>query len=190
MPWNKKKQQAKAELAQVREFLDPYSDRAHVDDSESDRVIVQPGKMLDKLRGHMERVAVDPFGAPNVGVEDFLSVEEVWMLVSSGLGGALVSTAAEQAADLLAREFSPELASKPIQSYDLRKDGLKIDDRLQAVARDILNSQTTEHPRRAVEKVIAQVSALDRIDQVNLFIAIVVLFLRKLGLLSSMAGRK
>ena len=91
--------------------------------------MLQAGKMLDKLRERMERVVLDPLNI-DVAVEDFLPFDEVSMLVSSRFGGVLVGVTAEHAADLLSREFRPDLASRPILSYDVRAVGLDVTTRI------------------------------------------------------------
>lgn len=85
--------------------------------------------MLDKLRERMERVVLDPLNI-EVAIEDFLTFDEVSMLVTSGFGGLLVGVTAEYAADLLGREFPPGVASQPIISYDTCTVGLDIRDDL------------------------------------------------------------
>jgi hypothetical protein len=58
--------------------------------------------------------------------------------------GVLVEVTAEYATDLFSREFPPDVASRPIVSYDVREVVVDIGDEIQAVARDILNSQTSQ----------------------------------------------
>jgi hypothetical protein len=189
MQWRgrkKRKAIAGEQLAtQVEEFFDPYTDRTYLDEPGSaGRVVMQPGKMLDKLRERMERVVLDPLNI-EVAVEDFLTFDEVSMLVSNTFGGLLVAVTAEHAADLLAREFPRDLASQPILSYDTRSVGLDIRDDLQAIARDILNSQTSEDPRRDLDQVDEQVSGLEVGDQVSVYVAVLALYLRKLHQLAA-----
>ena len=177
-------EQLAAEAAQVRELLDPYTDRTYVEEPGSAKVAFEPGKMFDKLRERMERVVLDPLDI-EVAVEDFLTYDEVSMLLSTQLGDTLVTIAAEHAADLLAREFPAELATKPILSYDTRAIGLDIADDIQALARDILNSQTSQDLRGDLEEASEQVRELNPADQVALYIAVLALYLRKLNLLAS-----
>lgn len=191
MPWGKKKrhqdmERALAEaMAQAGEMLDPYNDRTYVDKPGSDRMVVmEPGKMLDKLRERMERVLLDPQNI-DIAVEDFLTFDEVALLVTTGLGGMLVEVTAEHAADLLARDSPPELATQPILAYDLRDDGLQISDEIQARARDILNGQTSQDRRHPSSEIAGQVSDLTQPDQINLYVAVLMLYLRKLIRLTS-----
>ena len=166
------------------EFLDPYTDRTYIDEPGSAKVVFEPGKMLDKLRERMERVVLDPLNI-EVAIEDFLTFDEVSMLASSHLGGLLVSVTAGHAADLLAREFPSDLASKPILSYDVRNVGLEITDEIQALARNILNSQTSQDPRTDLDNATEPVLELDAADQISLYVAVLALYLRKLHLLAS-----
>jgi hypothetical protein len=184
MQWRRRKKRkatAGEQLAaQVGEFLDPYTDRTYLDvPGSSGQVVMEPGKMLDKLRERMERVVLDPLNI-DVAVEDFLTFDEVSMLVTSSFGGLLVGAAAEHAADLLVREFPAEVASQPIISYNTRSVGLDIRDDLQAIARDVLNSQTSEDPRRDLDQIAEQVSGLQASDQVSVYVALLTLYLRKL----------
>lgn len=128
MRWRRKRRQAEEQLAaEVQEFVDPYTDRTFVDDPGANWVVIQPGKMLDKLRERMERVVLDPLNV-DVAIEDFLTFDEVSILVTNTFGGLLVQVTAEHAAKLLAREFPPDLATRPIVPYDLRSMGLVISD--------------------------------------------------------------
>lgn len=86
---------------------------------------------------------------------------------------------------LLVREFPPEAASQPIISYDTRSVGLDIRNDLQAIARDILNSQTSEDPRRDLDQIDEQVSGLEASDQVSGSVALLTLYLRKLHQLAA-----
>ena len=60
-----------------------------------------------------------------------------------------------------------------------------IRDDLQAIALDILNSQTSEDPRRDLDQVDEQVSGLEVRDQVSVYVAVVALYLRKLHQLAA-----
>lgn len=167
--------------------MDRYNDRTYVGDPDSTSVVMEPGKMLDKLRDCMERMVLDPLDI-DVALEDFLSADEVMMLASSGFGGLLVGVTAEHAADLLSREFGPDLASRPILSYDVRQLGVDVSDEIQALGRDILNSQTSQAPRRDLDQVNEQVLGLEEDDQINLYLTVLTLYLRKLSLLANMSN--
>jgi hypothetical protein len=116
MPWPKRRKRettgSEHLVAQVGEFS-IRTERTYLEEPDSGgRVVIQPGKMLDKLRERMERVVLKPLDI-EVAVEDFLTFDKVFILVTSNFGGVLVGVTAKHAADLLAREFSPEEASQP-----------------------------------------------------------------------------
>lgn len=177
-----------AEAAQVWDLLDPYTDRTYIEEPGFEKVAFQPGKMFEKLRERMERVVLNPLDI-DIAFEDFLTFDEVSMLVSTHLGDSLVTVTAKHAAHLLAREFPPELATKPILSYDTRAIRLDIADDVQALARDILNGQTSEDPRGDLDDSSEQVRALRQADQVALYIAVLALYVRKMNLLASMSSK-
>lgn len=187
MRWRKKRANRQELAAQAKEMLDRYSDRTYIGEPSSTSVVMEPGKMLDKLRERMEQMVLDPLNI-DVAVEDFLSADEVMMLVASGFGGLLVGVTAEHAADLLNREFPPDLASRPIVSYDVRQLGVDVTDEIQTIGRDILNSQTSQSPRRDLDQVDEQVREFDDDDQVGVYIAVLMLYLRKLSLLREMSS--
>ena len=79
----------------------------------------------------------------------------------------LVGVTAEYPTDLFSREFPPDVASRPIVSYDVREVVLDIGDKIQAVTRDFLNIQTSQDPRRELDQVSEQALDLDDGDQIS-----------------------
>lgn len=72
-------------------------------------------------------------------------------------------------------------------SFDFSQHGIVVSDEIAALACEILNSQTSEDPRRNIDEFADQVGGLTPSDQANLYLAVLVLYIRKLGMLASMA---
>ena len=62
---------------------------------------------------------------------------------------------------------------------------MEITDEIQALARNIVTSQTSQDPRADLDHVTEPVLELDASDQISLYVAVLALYLRKLHLLAS-----
>lgn len=169
---------------EVREALDPYSERALI--IEGDRAAVIPGRILENIRSRMERVDLDP--NTSWTPEEIMSQEETAaMFVELSMGEVVVTETAWYAREILSRwpAAMVEHQIPPEARIEMFLDGPTIDPEVDDIARRVINralaspTHVEEHP---------ELTDLDSELLVGVWLAVVFWFGIKSGLLHQRAG--
>jgi hypothetical protein len=166
---------------EIRDLLDPYSERTSVPHPGSDQVIIEPGKIIDNLRDRMDRYAIDPL--LDAAVEDFISADEVQFLARLSALPVLVHATALQAAKLVHWELPEQMAAYPISpEFDLVKQtGMSFTPVQLETGRKIFN-QATANPGAAEDyQSNDELDDLSPGDQAGVFMVVLVCYLIKIA---------
>jgi hypothetical protein len=168
-------------------MLDPYHARASV--SDDDRILIQPGKVLENIALAMERVDTD-INTPVSIEEDVASVDEMVSMVQElGLGPALAVHVVNTAMRIMSARYPAELVRRPLpRQFDLRKlVPLTLTDQQHEIAKMIFNRRTSSAVDLGEEDV-PELEPLGMADQVQVFVALFYMFGKKAGALKYSTG--
>ncbi len=174
---------------QVQELLDRYHDRASL--SDGDRMVIEPGKVLDNIALAMERVDTD-INTPVSIEEDVVSCDEATTLIQSlGMGPTLAIHAVNTAMRIMAARYPDELVRNPLpEAYDLRKihPALKISDQEHEIAKTIFNLRTNSATDLPEETVESELDPLDSDGKLDVFVALFYMFGTKIAAMKHRTG--
>lgn len=158
---------------EVYEFLNQRHDRSSIN-VDGGRLMIQPGKVLDKLEEIMERLDVDIMTP--VGVEDVATFDE-WYVLFNGfqLGPTLCCHVANHAMKIMLARYPEHLARMPLQPhYDLRVllPQLQLADDLHARAVAIMNRRMPSRTDLEPDDIETELDGLDWEGQMHVFIAL------------------
>ncbi|MEP7024619.1 MAG: hypothetical protein ABJB47_12630 [Actinomycetota bacterium] len=171
----------------VSELLDRYHSRASI--SEGDRVIIEPGKVLENIAFAMERVDTD-IGTPISIEEDVAPPDELAALIQNlRMGPALSVHVANTAMKIMSARYPAHLVRTPLPpQYDLRKLApLSITDQQHEIAKTIFNRRTTS-TADLTEDNVTELEPLDMAGQMAIFVALFYMFGTKVGAMKHRTG--
>ncbi|MFI5838027.1 hypothetical protein ACIA5A_30590 [Micromonospora sp. NPDC051300] len=174
----------------VRELLDRYHHRASIPDG-ADRMIIEPGQVLENFTSVMERLDVD-IDTP-VGVGDAASFEEVMGIIQMGMGSFLATHLVNTAMQIMSARYPQELVRTPLpEQYDLRKQvpALTFSDEQHESARRIFNQRTRAAADLDADDVVEVWEPLTDEDQVQVCTALFFMYGNKIGALKFRTGIK
>ncbi|HET9117091.1 MAG TPA: hypothetical protein VFN75_03275 [Pseudonocardiaceae bacterium] len=166
---------------QASEFVDQYHRRASLRDG--DRMIIQPGKVLDNITEAMERVDLDINTEVSIE-EDVVAVDELMSLIQNlRLGPTLAAHVVNTAMRIMSARYPAALVRTPLPpEYDLRKIlALNITDQQHNIAKTIFNQRTTSATDLTEEDIAGQLESLTVPDQMELFVTLFYMYGTKVG---------
>jgi hypothetical protein len=173
---------------QASEFLDQYHRRASLRDG--DRMIIQPGKVLDNITEAMERVDLDI--NTEVSIEDdVVAVDELMSLIQNlQLGPTLAVHVVNTAMRIMSARYPAELVRAPLPpEYDLRKIlALNITDQQHTIAKTIFNQRATSATDLTEEDIAGQLEPLTVPDQMELFVTLFYMYGTKVAAMKHRTG--
>jgi hypothetical protein len=173
---------------QASEFVDHYHRRASLRDG--DRIIIQPGKVLDNITEAMERVDLDI--NTEVSIEDdVVTADELMSLIQDlRLGPTLAVHVVNTAMRIMSARYPAELVHTPLPpEYDLRTIlALDITDQQHTLAKTLFNQRTTSATDLTEQDVAGQLEPLTVPDQMELFVTLFYLYGTKLGAMKHHTG--
>jgi hypothetical protein len=173
---------------QASEFVDHYHRRASLRDG--DRMIIQPGKVLDNITEAMERVDLDI--NTEVSIEDdVVTADELMSLIQDlRLGPTLAVHVVNTAMRIMAARYPAELVHTPLPpEYDLRKIlALDITDPQHTLAKTLFNRRTTSATDLTEQDIAGQLEPLSVSDQMELFVTLFYMYGTKVGAMKHRTG--
>jgi len=173
---------------QASEFVDPYHRRASLRDG--DRLIIQPGKVLDNITEAMERVDLDI--NTEVSIEDdVVAVDELMSLIQDlRLGPTLAVHVVNTAMRIMSARYPAELVRTPLPpEYDLRTIlALDITDQQHTIAKAIFNQRTTSATDLTEQDIAGRLEPLTVPDQMELFVTLFYMYGTKVGAMKHRTG--
>lgn len=173
---------------QASEFVDPYHRRASLHDG--DRVIIQPGKVLNNITEAIERVDLDI--NTEVSIEDdVVTVDELMSLIQNLLlGPTLAVHVVNTAMRIMSARYPAELVRTPLPpEYDLRKIlALNVTDQQHTIAKSIFNQRTTSATDLTEDDIAGQLEPLAVPDQMELFVTLFYMYGTKVGAMKHRTG--
>jgi hypothetical protein len=173
---------------QASEFVDQYHRRASLRDG--DRMIIQPGKVLDNITEAMERVDLDINTVVSIE-EDVVAVDELMSLIQNlRLGPTLAVHVVNTAMRIMSARYPAELVRTPLPpEYDLHKIlALNITDQQHNIAKSIFNQRTTSATDLTEEDIASQLEPLTVPDQMELFVTLFYMYGTKVGAMKHRTG--
>lgn len=174
----------------VTEMLDEYHPRASIVDG--DKVIIEPGKVLENIAFAMERIDND-INTPISIEENVVSLNElVPMIREMRMGPLLAAHVVNNAVRIMSARYPSDLVRRPLPpEYDLRKLApLKtITDQQHETAKVIFNRRTAS-PVDLTSSDIPELEGLDWVDQNQIFATLFYMFGSKVGALKYSTGIK
>ena len=173
---------------QASEFLDQYHRRASLRDG--DRMIIQPGKVLDNITEAMERVDLDINTEVSIE-EDVVAVDELMNLIGNlRLGPTLAVHVVNTAMQIMSARYPAELVRTPLPpEYDLRTIlALNITDQQHTIAKTIFNQRTTSATDLTEQDIASQLEPLTVPDQMELFVTLFYMYGTKIGAMKDRTG--
>lgn len=174
----------------VSELMDSHHHRASILDGD-DRMIIQPGQVLENFALTMERLDND-IDTP-VGVSDAASFEEVLGMIQMGMGSFLAVHLVNTAMRIMSARYPEELVRRPLpEQYDLRKlvPVLTFTDEQHEAARQIFNQRTLSTVDLQAEDIDDVWERLSEEDQVQVVTALFFMFGNKVGAMKYRTGIK
>jgi hypothetical protein len=168
-------------------LADPYHQRASV--SAGDRIMVQPGKVLENVEFAMERVDTDI--DTTVSIDDFLSLEEAWAMVQDfRMGPTLAVHVVNTAMNIMSARYPAKLVRAPLPpQYDLRKlQPLPVSDQVHEIAKTVFNQRIASAADLTEDDAAAALEPLDVQGQTEVFIALFLMFGTKVGAMKHVTG--
>jgi hypothetical protein len=173
---------------QASEFVDPYHRRASLRDG--DRVIIQPGKVLNNITEAMERVDLDI--NTEVSIEDdVVTVDELRSLIQNlRLGPTLAVHVVNTAMRIMSARYPADLVRTPLPpEYDLRTIlALHVTDQQHTIAKSIFNQRTTSATDLTEDDIAGQLDPLAVPDQMELFVTLFYMYGTKVGAMKHRTG--
>lgn len=173
---------------QASEFVDQYHRRASLRDG--DRMIIQPGKVLDNITEAMERVDLDI--DTEVSIEDdVVTADELMSLIQDlRLGPTLAVHVVNTAMRIMSARHPAELVHTPLPpEYDLRKIlALDITDQQHTIAKTLFNQRTTSATDLTEQDIAGQLEPLTVPDQMELFVTLFYMYGTKVGAIKHRTG--
>jgi len=173
---------------QASEFLDHYHRRASLRDG--DRMIIQPGKVLDNITEAMERVDLDI--NTEVSIEDdVVTADELMSLIQDlRLGPTLAVHVVNTAMRIMSARYPADLVHTPLPpQYDLRKIlALDITDQQHTLAKTLFNQRTTSATNLTEQDIADQLEPLTVPDQMELFVTLFYMYGTKVGAMKHHTG--
>lgn len=172
----------------VSEFLDRYHRRASLRDG--DRMIIQPGKVLDNITEAMERVDLDINTEISIE-EDVVTVDELMSLIQDlRLGPTLAVHVVNTAMRIMSARYPADLVRTPLPpEFDLRKIfALDITDQQHTIAKTLFNQRTTSTTDLTEQDIVEQLEPLSVPDQMELFVTLFYLYGTKVGAMKHRTG--
>jgi len=173
---------------QASEFLDQYHRRASLRDG--DRMIIQPGKVLDNITEAMERVDLDINTEVSIE-EDVVAVDELMNLIGNlRLGPTLAVHVVNTAMQIMSARYPAELVRTPLPpEYDLRTIlALNITDQQHTIAKTIFNQRTTSATDLTEQDIASQLEPLTVPDQMELFVTLFYMYGTKVAAMKHRTG--
>ncbi|MDM4719137.1 hypothetical protein QTQ03_05820 [Micromonospora sp. WMMA1363] len=190
----------------IGELMDRHHHRASILDG-NDRMIIDPGQVLENFALTMERLDNDidtvlenfaltmerldnGIDTP-VGVSDAASFEEVLGMVQTGMGSFLAVHLLNTAMRIMSARYPEELVRLPLpEQYDLRKlvPVLTFTDEQHETARQIFNQRTRSATDLQAEDLDETWSHLNEGDQVQIITALFFMYGNKIGAMKYRTG--
>ena len=173
---------------QAGEFLDHYHRRASLRDG--DRMIIEPGKVLDNITEAMERVDLDINTEVSIE-EDVVGVDELMCLIQDlCLGPTLAVHVVNTAMRIMSARYPAELVCAPLPpEYDLRKIlGLHVADQQHTIAKAIFNQRITSATDLTEQDIAGHLEPLTVPDQMELFVTLFFMYGTKVGAMKHRTG--
>jgi hypothetical protein len=170
------------------EFVDQYHRRASLRDG--NRMIIQPGKVLNNITEAMERVDLDINTEVSIE-EDVVAVDELMSLIQNlRLGPTLAVHVVNTAMRIMSTRYPAELVRTPLPpEYNLRKIlALNITDQQHNIAKTIFNQRTTSATDLTEEDIAGQLESLTVPDQMELFVTLFYMYGTKVGAMKHRTG--
>ena len=173
---------------QVSEFVDHYHRRASLRDG--DRMIIQPGKVLDNITEAMERVDLDINTAVSIE-DDVVTADELMSLIQDlRLGPTLAVHVVNTAMRIMSARYPADLVRSPLPpEYDLRTIlALDITDQQHTIAKTLFNQRTTSATDLTEQDIAGQLEPLTVPDQMELFVTLFYMYGTKVGAMKHHTG--
>ncbi|WP_177229825.1 hypothetical protein [Lentzea albida] len=173
---------------EAQELLDPHHHRASV--HLGDRLVVDPGQVLDNVAMAMERLDLD-IGTPVSIEEDVATLEElVAMIDHFDRGAELIAHTLNTAARVMNARYPAELVHHPLPpDCDLRRlFHADVDDRSQDVARAVFNHRLAQDADVRESEVAIDLDGLSSQQRIEVFMAVFFLYGTKIGALQNRTG--
>lgn len=173
---------------QASEFVDQYHRRASLRDG--DRMIIQPGKVLDNITEAMERVDLDIDTEVSIQ-DDVVTADELMSLIQDlRLGPTLAVHVVNTAMRIMSARYPAELVHTPLPpEYDLRKIlALDITDQQHTIAKALFNQRTTSATDLTEQDIAGQLEPLTVPDQMELFVTLFYMYGTKVGAMKHRTG--
>jgi hypothetical protein len=173
----------------VSELLDPHHQRASM--NADDKIVIEPGKVLENIAWAMERVDTD-IETP-VSVEDFLSPEEGWVMVQDfRMGPTLAVHVVNTAMRIMSARYPAKLVRAPLPpEYDLRKlQPFPISDQGHEIAKTVFNRRIASAADLTEDDIAAAMEPLDTHGQTEVFMGLFWMFGTKVGAIKHVTGIK
>ena len=170
------------------EFLDQDHPRASLHDG--NKIIIQPGKVLDNIEAAMERIDLDINTEISIK-DDVVGADELMTLIQNlGLGPTLTIHVVNTAIRIMSVRYPAELVHRPLPpDYDLRKIlALPITDRQHEIAKTIFNRRTTSIVDLTEDDVAAELKSLDVAGQMEVFVTLFYMYGTKIGAMKDRTG--
>jgi hypothetical protein len=189
MKWRRSRREPPDEqlLQAVSEFVDPYHERASI--RAGGKIVVQPGKVLENIEFAMERVDTDI--DTTVSIEDFASPEELWTVVQSfRMGPTLAVQVVNTAMRIMSARYPAELVRAPLPAqYDLREfQPLPVSNEEHEIAKTVFNRRITGTADLTEDDIAAAMEPLDSKGEMEVFMALFLMFGTKVGAIKQVTG--
>lgn len=172
----------------IREMLDPYHHRASI--SDGDRLMLQPGQVLENIALAMERLDND-IDTPISIEEDVVPLDELLAMVRSLRLGPLIAVhVVNTAMRIMSARYPMELVRRPLPpEFDLRKlHAMSYSDQEHETAKTIFNQRTTSTGDLDEEDIGPVMQPLAADQQVQIFTALFFMFGSKVGAMKYRTG--
>lgn len=170
------------------ELLDRYHPRASMS-SGDDRMLIEPGTVLENITLAMERVDNDINTSVSIE-EDVVSLNELASMIQSlWMGPSLAVHVVNTAMRIMAARYPAGLVRAELPAeYDLRRlVPLDISDQQHEVAKTVFNRRTTS-AAPLTEDDITEVEQLDSEGQIQVFMILFYMFGTKVGAMKYRTG--
>lgn len=173
----------------VEELLDRHHNRASI--IEAGRIVVEPGQVLRNITEAMERVDLDI--NTEISIEDDVaSFNEIHAMIESmALGPTLAVHVANTALQLMTPRYPAELVRQPLPpQYDVREllPAMAFDDAEHETAKRIFNRRLASDTDLTERDVRGDLDLLDTQGQMQVFMALFVMFGHKVGAIKNVTG--
>lgn len=174
---------------QSMELLDQYHPRASF--HAGDRIVIAPGKVLEKITMAMERVDLDVDTEISFGEDVASEAELLSMIADMRLGQTVAVHLVNTALRIMTARYPAELVENPLPPvYDLRVivPQLTFTDREHATAKAIFNQRTTSPRDLDEDDLGAEFDELDEPEQLAVIMALFCMFGTKVSAIKNRTG--